>query len=121
MPVLLTREEDFDGWLNGAPHLAFALAREYPPDQMRIVQEGFKKQDILYRCSVNPGRLIAWRPWLREQAVPSVCMAGAYTYGSKFMHIGFLIPRAVLESFGQDKGGDLVPSRFGRVDLDADI
>jgi hypothetical protein len=37
------------------------------------------------------------------------------------MHIGFLIPRVVLESFGQDEGGDLVPSRFGRVDLDADI
>jgi putative SOS response-associated peptidase YedK len=47
MPVLLTREEEFDAWLNGAPHLAFALAREYPPDQMRIVQEGFKKQIYL--------------------------------------------------------------------------
>jgi putative SOS response-associated peptidase YedK len=47
MPVLLTREEEFDAWLNGAPHLAFALAREYPPEQMRIVQEGFKKQDLV--------------------------------------------------------------------------
>jgi putative SOS response-associated peptidase YedK len=47
MPVILTREDEFDAWLNGAPHLAFALAREYPPDQMRIVQEGFKKQDLL--------------------------------------------------------------------------
>jgi putative SOS response-associated peptidase YedK len=47
MPVLLTREDEFDAWLNGAPHLAFALAREYPPDQMRIVQEGFKKLDLL--------------------------------------------------------------------------
>lgn len=46
MPVLLTREE-FDAWLNGATHLAFALAREYPPGQMRIVQEGLKKQDFL--------------------------------------------------------------------------
>jgi putative SOS response-associated peptidase YedK len=26
MPVLLTREEQFDVWLNGAPHVAFALA-----------------------------------------------------------------------------------------------
>lgn len=32
---------------SAAPHLAFALAREYPPDQMRIIQEGFKKQDLL--------------------------------------------------------------------------
>ena len=47
MPVLLTREEEFDAWLNGAPHLAFALAREYPPGQMRIVQEGLNKQDRL--------------------------------------------------------------------------
>jgi putative SOS response-associated peptidase YedK len=47
MPVLLTREEEFEAWLNGAPHVAFALAHEYPPGQMRIVQEGFKKQDLL--------------------------------------------------------------------------
>jgi putative SOS response-associated peptidase YedK len=47
MPVLLTHEEEFDAWLNGAPHLAFALVREYPPDAMRIVQQGFKKQDLL--------------------------------------------------------------------------
>lgn len=47
MPVLLTREEEFDVWLNGAPHVAFALAQEYPPRQMRIVQEGLKKQDLL--------------------------------------------------------------------------
>jgi len=47
MPVLLTREEEFDVWLNGAPHVALALAQEYPPGQMRIVQEGFKKQDLL--------------------------------------------------------------------------
>jgi putative SOS response-associated peptidase YedK len=47
MPVLLTREEEFDAWLNGALHVAFALAQEYPPEQMRIVQEGFKKQDLL--------------------------------------------------------------------------
>jgi hypothetical protein len=29
------------------PHVAFALVREYPPGHMRIVQEGFKKQDLL--------------------------------------------------------------------------
>jgi hypothetical protein len=38
MPVLLTREDQFDTWLNGAPHVAFALAQEYPPGQMRIVR-----------------------------------------------------------------------------------
>ena len=46
MPVLLTREDEFDAWLDGAPHVAFALAQEYPPDRMRIVQECFKKQDL---------------------------------------------------------------------------
>ena len=47
MPVLLTREEEFEAWLSGAPAEALALAREYPPGQMRIVQEDFKKQDLL--------------------------------------------------------------------------
>jgi hypothetical protein len=44
---LSPREDEFDAWLNGAPHFAFALAQEYPHEQMRIVQEGFKKQDLL--------------------------------------------------------------------------
>jgi putative SOS response-associated peptidase YedK len=30
MPVLLTREEEFDGWLNGALHLAFAPGSRMP-------------------------------------------------------------------------------------------
>ena len=47
MPVLLTREEEFDTWLRAPTDEAFALAREYPPDQMRIVQEGFEKEDLL--------------------------------------------------------------------------
>lgn len=47
MPVLLTREEEFETWLRGSPDEAFALAREYPADQMRIVQEGFDKEDLL--------------------------------------------------------------------------
>lgn len=47
MPVLLTREEEFDTWLLGSADEAFALAREYPPEKMRIVQEGFKKEDLL--------------------------------------------------------------------------
>jgi len=47
MPVLLTREEEFETWLRGTPDEAFALAREYPPKQMRIVQEGLDKHDLL--------------------------------------------------------------------------
>lgn len=47
MPVLLTREEDFDTWLWGSPDEAMTLAREYPADQMRIVQEGFEKEDLV--------------------------------------------------------------------------
>ena len=47
MPVLLTREEEFETWLRGSPDEAMALAREYPADQMQIVQEGFDKEDRL--------------------------------------------------------------------------
>jgi len=31
MPVLLTREEEFESWLKGSPSEAMELAREYPP------------------------------------------------------------------------------------------
>jgi putative SOS response-associated peptidase YedK len=47
MPVLLTREEEFETWLRGPIDEALSLAREYPPKQMRIVQEGFEKEDLL--------------------------------------------------------------------------
>jgi putative SOS response-associated peptidase YedK len=47
MPVLLTREEEFETWQNGTTDEAMALAREYPPEQMRIVREGFDKSDQL--------------------------------------------------------------------------
>jgi putative SOS response-associated peptidase YedK len=40
MPVLLTREEEFETWLRGSAKEAFALARAYPPERMRIVQGG---------------------------------------------------------------------------------
>ena len=43
--VVLTREEEFDTWLRGLADQAFALAREYPAAQTRIVQEGFYKED----------------------------------------------------------------------------
>ena len=47
MPVLLTTEDEFATWLNGAPTEAMSLARQYPPDCMHIVQEGFEKEDRL--------------------------------------------------------------------------
>jgi putative SOS response-associated peptidase YedK len=47
MPVLLTREDEFEAWLKGSPDEAFALAGEYPAGEMRIVQEGFDKEDLL--------------------------------------------------------------------------
>jgi putative SOS response-associated peptidase YedK len=47
MPVLLTREEEFGTWLRAPAEEAFALAREYPWEQMRIVQEGFEKEDLV--------------------------------------------------------------------------
>jgi putative SOS response-associated peptidase YedK len=47
MPVLLTREEEFGIWLKGSPQEALALAREHPPEQMRIVQAGLDKEDLL--------------------------------------------------------------------------
>jgi putative SOS response-associated peptidase YedK len=47
MPVLLTHEEEFETWLKGSPDEAFALAREYPAQRMRVIQEGFDKEDLL--------------------------------------------------------------------------
>ena len=45
MPVLLSEEHEFETWLNGSPDAAMTLARQYPPEHMRIVQEGFEKED----------------------------------------------------------------------------
>jgi hypothetical protein len=48
MPVLLTREEELDTWLRVVrPMRRWSIAREHPPEQMRIVQEGFEKEDLL--------------------------------------------------------------------------
>jgi putative SOS response-associated peptidase YedK len=44
-PVILTYDEEFETWLRGSVKEAFALAREYPPEKMLIVQEGFFKED----------------------------------------------------------------------------
>jgi putative SOS response-associated peptidase YedK len=47
MPVLLTREDELETWLRGSAKETFAVAPEYPADQMRIVQEGFGKEDLV--------------------------------------------------------------------------
>jgi hypothetical protein len=33
--------------MTGAPENPFALLKVYPPDQMRMVQSGFEKRDLL--------------------------------------------------------------------------
>jgi len=38
--VLLSEPGKFDTWLNGPAQEAFALARSFPADAMRILQEG---------------------------------------------------------------------------------
>jgi putative SOS response-associated peptidase YedK len=47
MPVLLTRPEEFETWMRGPAPEAMALAREYPPEQMQIVQTSYEKEDQL--------------------------------------------------------------------------
>lgn len=47
MPVLLSREEEFETWLSGSPAEAYALARSFDSAMMRIVQRGFEKKDTL--------------------------------------------------------------------------
>jgi len=44
MPVLLTKENEFETWLTGSPQEAFELVKPFDPDRMRIVQEGFEKK-----------------------------------------------------------------------------
>ena len=44
MPVLLTRPEEFDTWMGGPAQEAMALAQEYPPEQMQIVQTSYEKE-----------------------------------------------------------------------------
>jgi putative SOS response-associated peptidase YedK len=52
MPVLLSNENDFETWLTGTPEEAFALARSFDPNAMRIVQSGKDKEDLLGRASL---------------------------------------------------------------------
>src|SRR6202521_3924170 len=47
MPVLLSNPADFEAWLSGSTEEAFKLARSYAADQMRIVQSGSERKDLL--------------------------------------------------------------------------
>jgi putative SOS response-associated peptidase YedK len=47
MPVLLSNPADFETWLSGSTDEAFELARSYAADQMRIVQSGSERKDLL--------------------------------------------------------------------------
>jgi len=47
MPVLLSNPVDFETWLSGSTDDAFKLARSYAADQMRIVQSGSERKDLL--------------------------------------------------------------------------
>lgn len=52
MPVLLTRQEEFDAWIRGPAQEAMALAREYPAEQMHIVQTSYEKEDELVQLTL---------------------------------------------------------------------
>src|SRR5262249_16134137 len=74
MPVLPTGEEEFETWLDGSAAEAFELAREYPPEEMWIVQEGLKKEDLSQcqcivallnsplRLTIGPSASVGGRP-----------------------------------------------------------
>jgi putative SOS response-associated peptidase YedK len=47
MPVLLSEDADFEAWLSGTPAEAYALARSFDAEKMRIVQSGLEKEDLL--------------------------------------------------------------------------
>jgi putative SOS response-associated peptidase YedK len=47
MPVLLTRPEEFETWMRAPAQEAMSLAREFPPEQMQIVQTSYEKEDQL--------------------------------------------------------------------------
>ena len=47
MPVILTQEAEFQQWLNGTTREAYSLVKQYPTEQMRIVQSGPDKKDLL--------------------------------------------------------------------------
>jgi len=47
MPVLLSNPADFETWLTGSTEEAFKLARSYAAQEMRIVQSGSERKDLL--------------------------------------------------------------------------
>ena len=47
MPVLISDPADFETWLSGSTDEAFKLARSYAADQMRVVQSGSDRKDLL--------------------------------------------------------------------------
>jgi len=47
MPVLITDPADFETWLSGSTEEEFKLARSYAADQMRVVQFGADREDLL--------------------------------------------------------------------------
>ena len=47
MPVLLSDPAAFETWLSGSVDDAYKLARSYAAEQMRIVQFGAEREDLL--------------------------------------------------------------------------
>ena len=47
MPVLLDSEVTIETWVSGTPKEACALVKSCETDEMRIVQSGFEKKDLL--------------------------------------------------------------------------
>lgn len=47
MPVMFTKEEDWECWLDGSPDEARALVRSYPSERMEIVQSGVERKDLM--------------------------------------------------------------------------
>lgn len=64
--LLLTNEEEFSAWLSGGAS-AQELIRPIVAERLRIVQEGFDKEDLRARCEVVA----------RLYAIALVCKAGA--------------------------------------------
>jgi putative SOS response-associated peptidase YedK len=47
MPVLLSDPADFETWLSASTEEAYKLARSYAAEEMRIVQSGSERKDLL--------------------------------------------------------------------------
>jgi len=46
MPVMLTRPEEWNCWLNGTADEARALVGPFPAEEMAIVQSGPERRDL---------------------------------------------------------------------------